>query len=149
MKQFLFALSLAATTCLMSTAHAEQAGETERHNIAGEWSFEADTGEGCTFTGSALLLGTSDPTIYECELTALQVCASERWQVRQSCTAMRQDNILEIQSTIEEFIEGYDNGGYLPDNFRLAISSPDLMEGYLMSWGFHIAEFRRSIGAIS
>lgn len=130
-------------------ASAEQAETDVQYNIAGEWGFEADTGEGCTFTGSALLLGTSDPTQYECELTALQICASESWQVRQSCTAVRDGNILEINSTIEEFIQGYDNGGYLPDNFRLAITNEDLMQGYLLSWGFHVAEFRRAIGAIS
>ncbi len=148
MKQCALALSLLLAPMLSNAAVAEQVTD-EAPNISGEWSFEADTGEGCSFTGSALLLGTSEPNIYECELTALQICGTEQWQVRQSCTAFREDGILEITSEIEEYIQGYDNGGYLPDNFRLVITSSDLMQGYLMSWGFHIAEFRRSIGAIS
>ena len=148
MKQLVMALSVCLAPMLSGAAFAEQASD-DVPNISGEWSFEADTGAGCSFTGSALLLGTSEPGVYECELTALQICGSEQWQVRQSCTAIRDDNILEISSEIEEYIQGYDNGGYLPDNFRLAITSADLMQGYLMSWGFHVAEFRRSIGAIS
>ena len=136
-------------TPMASAQGLQPAESSEEFNIAGEWSFEADTGEGCSFTGSAVLFGTPDENVFECELTALQICADETWQVRQSCTATRQGDILEISSEIEEFIQGYQNGGYLPDNFRLAIQSPDLMQGYLMSWGFHIAEFRRAIGAIS
>lgn len=117
-------------------------------DIAGEWSFVAQTDDDCSFTGVALLTKTDNPNKFGCELTALQVCTVETWQVRQSCAANRLGDQLIITSQIEEFIQGEETGAYMRDNFSLKIKSADLMRGVLLSWGSHIAEFRRSEGVI-
>lgn len=118
-------------------------------NITGEWSFIANTGPECSFSGSALLSATEKPSRYACELTAVQICPTSKWQVRQTCAATRIGDEVIIASKIEEYIEGEPDKGYKPDNFKLTIKSPDLMKGVLVSWGFHNAEFRRVEGAVS
>lgn len=141
------ALSLgftAATQAEQSTPDAIKSA-----NIAGEWSFVANTGPECTFSGTALLLETDEPGRYGCELTAVQVCVVDTWQVRQSCAASRVGDEVVIVSRIEEYIQGTDSGSYRPDNFKLTIKSADLMKGVLISWGYHLAEFRRSEGSTS
>lgn len=118
-------------------------------NISGEWGFQANTGPECTFSGNALLSESETPNRYACELTAVQICPTSTWQVRQSCAATRIGNEVIIASRIEEYIQGEPDNGYKPDNFKLTIKSPDLMKGVLVSWGFHNAEFRRLEGAVS
>lgn len=117
-------------------------------DVSGEWSFVAQTDDDCSFTGVALLTRTENPNKFDCELTALQVCTVETWQVRQSCTANRLGDQLIITSQIEEFIQGAETGAYMRDNFSLKIKSADLMRGVLLSWGSHVAVFRRSEGVI-
>ena len=140
--------SLLLATLVQAQAD-EATPERPATEIAGNWSFVANTGPDCTFSGNALLIATEDPNRYGCELTALQVCSIETWQVRQSCTASRQGEQLVITSKIEEFVQGTPNQGYRADNFKLTIKSASLMTGVLVSWGFHLAEFRRSEGSIS
>lgn len=121
-------------------------------NIAGDWGFVANTGPECTFSGSALLIETEDPTKYDCELTAVQICATEHWQVRQSCSVSRMSGgQVVIVSRIEEFVLGAPEvqHQYRPDNFSLHIKNANLMTGVLVSWGWHTAEFRRQEGSIS
>lgn len=118
-------------------------------DISGDWTFVANVDPVCSFSGSALLTRTEGPTQFGCELTAIQVCPSGTWQVRQSCSANTVGDELVITSQIEEFIQGEQTGGYRPDNFKLKIKSADHMRGVLISWGAHIAEFRRSDGAMS
>lgn len=118
-------------------------------NIAGEWTFVANTGPECTFSGSALLTPTDEPGRFDCELTAIQVCSVETWQVRQTCLAYRSGDEVVIASEIVEFVEGGPSQAYRPDNFKLTIKSADRMKGVLISWGYHTAEFLRTEGSIS
>lgn len=145
------------TACLVAASLSSQAlgdenGDEDispaKADISGQWAFEANTNDECSFTGLALLMPTENPNRFECELTALQVCNVETWQVRQSCTAVRLGDQLIIDSEIEEFIQGEDSGAYMPDDFTLKIKSGDHMRGVLRSWGQHIAEFRRAEGVI-
>ncbi|MAK60673.1 MAG: hypothetical protein CMK09_06815 [Ponticaulis sp.] len=148
-RYWLSAILLTAATT--GHAFADESSEDvspAQADISGEWAFEANTNDECSFTGLALLTRTDDPDRFECELTALQVCNVETWQVRQSCSAVRLGDQLIIDSTIEEFIQGRDIGAYMPDDFTLKIKSGDHMRGVLRSWGQHIAEFRRAEGVI-
>ena len=128
---------------------SEPAPAEDEIDIAGDWSFVANTGSDCTFSGNALLIPTEDKSRFSCELTAVQVCTTETWQVRQTCTASRVNNQVVIISKIEEFIQGESEFGYRPDNFKLTIKSADFMYGVLASWGLHTAEFHRADGTIS
>lgn len=150
-KSILFALA-AGVSAAFSVPALSQAEDDSRYvaaNIAGEWSFIANTGPECQFTGNALLTATEDPRQYACELTAYQVCSTETWQVRQSCTAFRDGDEVVINSRIEEFIQGEAGPSYRRDNFKLTIISSDKMIGSLVSWGYHSAVFMRSEGTIS
>ncbi len=153
MKRMITALASVLALTGLSAPGLAEVSKTETDpadvNIAGEWSFVANTGVDCTFSGNALLIETEDPTRFDCELTAVQVCSTSTWQVRQSCAASQVNDSVVIVSEIEEFIQGEPNQGYRPDNFRLTIRSSDLMKGALISWGFHLAEFRRMEGTIS
>tara|TARA_B100001179_G_scaffold230792_1_gene219186 strand:+ start:1357 stop:1812 length:456 start_codon:yes stop_codon:yes gene_type:complete len=137
-------LATAFALALPVNAEQKMPSAPEAADISGEWGFTANTNDDCSFTGTALLTRTSDPNRFGCELTALQMCTSETWQVRQSCSAVRLDDQLIINSEIEEFLQGEPNQGYLPDNFSLKIKSSDFMKGVLLSWGRHSAEFRRT-----
>lgn len=141
-------LGLALTAGLPTLADDADASPGETADISGEWSFVAKTEDDCSFTGVALLTKTDSPNRFGCELTALQVCTVETWQVRQSCSANRLGDQLIITSKIEEFLQGEETGAYMRDNFSLKIKSADLMRGVLLSWGSHVAEFRRSEGII-
>ena len=148
MKQLIAALAgLAGTAFVPALAIADEAASLP--DISGDWTFVANVDPVCTFSGTALLTKTDDPTRYGCELTAIQVCDAETWQVRQSCQATTIGDELVISSQIEEFVQGEQTGAYRPDNFKLKIKSADHMRGVLISWGAHIAEFRRSDGAMS
>ncbi|MFC6197269.1 hypothetical protein [Ponticaulis profundi] len=153
MRQSIRIASLLAAAQLIAAPALAQSSQASSPitdaEIAGEWTFIANTGPECTFSGNALLLQTDTPSRFSCELTATQVCMTDTWQVRQSCTATQVNDQLVITSQIEEFVQGEPNGGYKPDNFKLTIKSADLMKGVLVSWGFHMAEFRRSDGTIS
>ncbi|MAP94997.1 MAG: hypothetical protein CMK07_08615 [Ponticaulis sp.] len=152
LKTVLFGAALACSLFAAPAVAKEKSSEAEdvtTADLSGEWSFIANTGDDCSFTGLALLLPTDSPDQFSCELTALQVCTTETWQVRQSCSARRLGDQLVINSEIEEFVQGEATGAYLPDNFSLKIKSADFMKGVLLSWGSHIAEFRRTEGTIS
>lgn len=152
MKPNLFLASLLTSVMLGQPALAEKSGTSvaeSETDITGEWSFVAKTPDECSFTGVALLMPGDTKDQYACELTATQQCFAETWQVRQSCSATQVGDQLVITSTIEEFIQGSENQGYKPDNFSLKIKSSDHMRGVLLSWGTHIAEFRRADGTIS
>lgn len=146
---FAMASGFAAMGAAPANAQAEEETRYVSANIAGEWSFIANTGPECEFTGNALLTATEDPREYACELTAYQVCPTETWQVRQSCTAFRDGDEVVINSRIEEFIQGEPGPSYRRDNFKLTIVSSDKMIGSLVSWGYHSAVFLRSEGTIS
>lgn len=150
-----FTAALLLTAIVLSqgiSANAEKASTAASEEIAditGEWSFVAKTPDECSFTGVALLLPGETEDRFSCELTATQQCFGETWQVRQTCAATKVGDQLVITSTIEEFLQGEPDMGYKPDNFSLKIKSSDYMRGVLLSWGTHIAEFRRADGTIS
>jgi hypothetical protein len=119
-------------------------------DITGSWTFTANVGEACTFSGVAVLSPTEDKSRYGCELTAKQICGEAiRFTVRQSCRAVRTGDQLSIQSTIEEFIEGEPTPFYYPDNFALTIQSDNRMVGALVSASTYRAIFTRSLEGIS
>lgn len=149
MMRRLFSTMIIALVCGTPAFADDDKAGVSKPDIAGEWAFTARTGEDCSFSGTALLTPTENPSEYACELTARQACSFETWQVRQSCKAYRTDSQLVISSKIEEFLSGEPDGRYRPDNFNLQIKSADFMKGALVSWGVHIAEFRRPDGAIS
>lgn len=117
--------------------------------IEGQWSFEAWTGDGCTFTGTATLVPPVEPDApYGCELTARQVCGVGEWVVRQTCTAKRKGNRVAIKSQIAEFV-GPQSETYLPDDFLLTIDTSKRMFGALHSYGVYKSVWTRNIGGIS
>lgn len=143
------ALGLIGALSMMSTPALSDESSIADIDIAGQWNFVANTGTDCTFTGTAFLTPTDTATEFGCQLTAIQLCSTETWEVRQSCDVVQDGDSVVVISTIDEFVQGIDNGGYRPDNFKLTIKSADLMTGVLVSWGLHLAEFRRSEGSIS
>ncbi len=132
-------------------AAGDEGGQSEPPgpSIAGQWMFTSWTDDACAFRGTAHLSATRTPQLYDCELTAHQVCPSVTWRVRQSCTARRVGDQLIINSRIEEFLEGEPTEAYWPDNFILSIHSDNRMTGSLLSHGSHASEFTRTEGGTS
>ncbi|MEO0785646.1 MAG: hypothetical protein AAFY10_08085 [Pseudomonadota bacterium] len=142
---------LACLTCPAVAEGPPIEDSAVRHSITGSWTFKSYTGDACDFGGVARLSNPTSDGVYDCELTARQVCpvVGVEWVVRQSCIANRTDDRLIIRSTIEEFIVGEPTPAYWPDNFVLKIRSGDLMTGSLVSHGSHASEFTRQIEGIS
>lgn len=120
-------------------------------NLAGQWTFNANIPEDCTFGGSAFLEKTGETT-YRGELTARQSCTllPEDYLVRQDCDASVLGNQLSVRCRIVEFINGFESDFYYPDNFTLTIESDARMYGALVSAGrANPAEWKRAEGGIS
>ncbi len=117
--------------------------------LAGHWTFRSWTYDTCSFDGVAMFRPTSEPGLFDCELTARQSCPDVQWTVRQSCKARQTGNRVTVTSKIEAFLEGPATDSYWPDNFILTLQSPERMSGSLVSHGVHPSEFTRSTGAIS
>ncbi|MEM5516854.1 hypothetical protein WNY37_07820 [Henriciella sp. AS95] len=144
------AATLAAILCLtVGPAHADDLDATP--NIAGLWTFEAEVHPICSFSGQARLMPGDTPDTYGCELTARQDCPSVDvlYTVEQSCTATVEDDVLSVQSTIVNFLEGEPSEAYLPDHFQLVIKDASTMDGILIGSGAYPAIWRRAEGAIS
>lgn len=122
-------------------------------DVLGNWSFQTSpyrSGQ-CMMSGTMRLTPHPDEGLYECELTAVEMCSMwGRSVVRQSCEARRFGNQVSIRSTIEEMLESKTEGLlYVPDNFTLTIQSHERMFGALVSAVTAPVEFRRANDGIS
>lgn len=143
-------IALLAVTCaLPAFGETNREIDAEYPSIAGHWSFQSETYDGCAFGGTAYFSPPTDTTEIACDLTARQNCVAYEWIVRQSCVAKRSENRLVVESKIEEFLAGEASPAYWPDNFVLTIESGDRMTGVLVSHGTHATEFVRTAEGIS
>ena len=125
--------------------------EAPTPNLSGLWTFEAELGPVCRFTGQARLTPAETPGEYGCELTARQDCPSVDvlYVVEQSCTFTVEDDIATVQSSILGFLQGQPTENYLPDNFKLVVEDRAHLKGVLIGSNTFPAEWRRAEGAIS
>ncbi|MBK8197094.1 MAG: hypothetical protein IPK75_01900 [Acidobacteria bacterium] len=127
--------------------------DTDKADVLGSWSFQTRPyREGtCVMTGTMTLAPHPDEGLYNCELTAVEMCSMwGRSVVRQSCEARRFGDQVSIRSNIEEFIETKNPEMlYVPDNFTLTVQSHERMFGALVSAVTAPVEFRRANDGIS
>jgi hypothetical protein len=148
----LAALVIALAAGLPAAANKGK-GSADKSDVLGNWSFQTRPyREGqCIMTGTMYLSPHPDEGLYNCELTAVEMCSMwGRSVVRQSCEARRFGDQVSIRSTIEEMIETKaPEMLYVPDNFTLTIQSPERMFGVLVSAVTAPVEFRRANDGIS
>ncbi|WP_018146644.1 hypothetical protein [Henriciella marina] len=127
-----------------------QDGDTPA-TLAGNWVFEADLHQACTFDGQARLTPTDTKNVFGCELTARQDCPSidVTYVVQQTCTATVNGDAMTIRSEIQTFLQGEPSAFYTPDSFQLRIQSASRMSGVLVGADFYPAVWQRADGAIS
>ena len=122
-------------------------------DVLGSWTFQTKPyREGaCLMTGTMNLSSHPEQGVYNCELTAVEVCSMwGRSVVLQSCQARRFGNQVSIRSEIEQMLEKKFEGlFYVPDNFSLTVQSSDLMYGALVSAATAPVQFRRAEEGIS
>lgn len=139
----LFGLSL-----LPASADTKDPGD-----VLGSWSFQTKPyrqGQ-CIMTGTMRLSSHPEEGLYNCELTAVEVCSMwGRSVVLQECKARRFGNQVSIRSEISQMLEQKVEGLiYVPDNFSLTIQDHTRMWGALISAATAPVEFRRSEEGIS
>lgn len=139
--------------CLIA-APAQATGEDpDKADVLGNWSFQTSpyrSGQ-CVMTGTMNLSPHPEEGRYNCEITAVEMCAMwGRSVVRQSCDVRRFGDQVSVRSTIEEMLETkFDDLVYVPDNFTLTVQSADRMFGALISAVTAPVEFRRANDGIS
>ncbi|MEQ8559093.1 MAG: hypothetical protein RIB03_12315 [Henriciella sp.] len=149
------ALAACLVACLAVMTPGAQAteGDKDPGDILGNWTFQTKPyREGqCVMTGTMRLTPDAESGVYDCELTAVEVCSMwGRSVVLQQCTARRFDNQLSIRSEIDQFLESKLEGlVYVPDNFALTIQSTKRMYGSLVSAATAPAIFIRAEEGIS
>lgn len=130
-----------------------QADTKDPTDVLGSWSFQTKPyREGqCIMTGTMRLTSHPEDGLYECELTAVEVCSMwGRSVVEQSCKARRFGNQVSVRSQITQMLEQKFEGLiYVPDNFSLTIQDHTRMWGALVSAATAPVEFRRSEDGIS
>lgn len=122
-------------------------------DVLGSWSFQTKPyrqGQ-CIMTGTMRLSSHPDDGLYNCELTAVEVCSMwGRSVVLQECKARRFGNQVSVRSEISQMLEQKVEGLiYVPDNFSLTIQDHTRMWGALISAATAPVEFRRSEEGIS
>ena len=151
MRSFLMTCLAAFMVMTKPTASANE--NRDPSDILGNWTFQTKPyREGqCMMTGTARLTPNPEEGVYDCELTAVEVCSLwGRSVVLQQCTARRFGNQVSIRSTIDQFLESKMEGlVYVPDNFALTIQSAERMYGSLVSAAVAPVEFIRSEEGIS
>lgn len=130
-----------------------QADTKDPTDVLGSWSFQTKPyrdGQ-CIMTGTMRLSSHPEDGVYECELTAVEVCSMwGRSVVEQSCKARRFGNQVSVRSQITQMLEQKFEGLiYVPDNFTLTIQDHTRMWGALVSAATAPVEFRRSEDGIS
>jgi hypothetical protein len=122
-------------------------------DVLGSWSFQTKPyREGqCIMTGTMRLSSHPEEGLYNCELTAVEVCSMwGRSVVLQECKARRFGNQVSVRSEISQMLEQKVEGLiYVPDNFSLTIQDHTRMWGALISAATAPVEFRRSEEGIS
>ena len=151
MRILLVSCFIALSALLLPGAHASE--DKDPGDILGNWTFQTKPyREGrCIMSGTARMTPDPEPGVYECELTAVEVCSLwGRSVVLQQCTARRFGNQVSIRSEIDQFLEMKMEGLlYVPDNFALTIQSSKRMYGSLVSAATAPVEFIRSEEGIS
>ncbi|MEC7289642.1 MAG: hypothetical protein VXW22_06070 [Pseudomonadota bacterium] len=122
-------------------------------DVLGSWSFQTKPyrqGQ-CLMTGTMRLTSHPEDGLYDCELTAVEVCSMwGRSVVEQKCEARRFGNQVSIRSQITQMLEAKLEGlVYVPDNFSLTVQDHSRMWGALLSAATAPVEFRRSEDGIS
>ncbi|MFN4226095.1 MAG: hypothetical protein ACK4HR_07230 [Hyphomonas sp.] len=148
----LAALVVALAAGLPASANKGKTG-ADKSDVLGNWSFQTKPyrqGQ-CVMTGTMSLTPHPEAGLYNCELTAVEMCSMwGRSVVRQSCEARRSGDQVSIRSTIEEMLESKAEGlVYVPDNFSLTVQSHERMFGALVSAVTAPVEFRRAADGIS
>ncbi len=149
------ALSACLTAlCLLPLAAGAQAGgKRDPGDILGNWTFQTKPYRDgrCIMSGTARLTPNPEEGVYDCELTAVEVCSMwGRSVVLQQCSARRFGNQVSIRSEIDQFLEAKKDGlVYVPDNFALTVQSAKRMYGSLVSAATAPVEFIRSEEGIS
>ena len=122
-------------------------------DVLGAWSFQTKPYRDgrCIMTGTMRLSSHPEEGLYECELTAVEVCSMwGRSVVLQECKARRFGNQVSVRSQITQLLEQKVEGLiYVPDNFSLTIQDHSRMWGALVSAATAPVEFRRSEDGIS
>ncbi|MCZ4298389.1 hypothetical protein [Henriciella marina] len=134
-------------------ATAQAAAESDPGDVLGNWTFQTKPyrdGQ-CIMSGTARLTPHPDEGVYNCELTAVEVCSMwGRSVVVQSCKARRFNEQVSIRSEIEQFVESKAEGlVYVPDNFALTVQDGRRMYGSLVSAATAPVEFIRAEEGIS
>jgi hypothetical protein len=156
MKKFrraVFAALVIAVAAAMPAEANKGKADKDKSDVLGTWSFQTKPyrqGQ-CVMTGTMSLTPHPDEGLYNCELTAVEMCTMwGRSVVRQSCEARRSGDQVSIRSTIEEMLETKaPDLIYVPDNFSLTVQSHDRMFGALVSAVTAPVEFRRANDGIS
>lgn len=149
-------LSLALLTLTLSSmapAFAQAEQDRDPGDVLGNWSFQTKpyrNGQ-CIMSGTARLMSNPENGVYDCELTAVEVCSMwGRSVVVQSCKARRFGNQVSIRSDIEQVVESKAEGlVYVPDNFALTVQDARRMYGSLVSAATAPVEFIRAEEGIS
>lgn len=122
-------------------------------DVLGSWSFQTKPYRGgqCIMTGTMRLSHNDEEGLYDCELTAVEVCSMwGKSVVLQQCSARRFGNQVSVRSQITQMLEQKIEGLiYVPDNFSLTIQDSSRMWGALVSAATAPVEFRRSEDGIS
>ena len=150
-------LVLAGILASPPTVAAEPAMNTSSElssDILGSWAFSTDDyAYGyCQMTGTMTVFPSRDrDDVFDCELTAVEVCGGARSVVAQTCEIRAEGDQYLVESEIEQFIERMPDviGEYLPDHFVLTDVSADEMIGQLLSASTAPVRFVRNEGNIS
>ncbi len=142
-----------AMLCTTPVSHADK----DPNDVLGSWTFQTKPYRDgtCGMTGTMRLTHNDEEGVYDCELTAVEVCSLwGRSVVVQSCEARRFGNQVSVRSKIEQMLESkFDTDApgysYVPDNFALTIQSAERMYGSLVSAVNAPVEFRRMPEAVS
>ena len=145
--------AIAALALCLSLGAPAAADTKDPTDVLGAWSFQTKpyrNGQ-CLMTGTMRLTSHPDEGLYNCELTAVEVCSMwGRSVVLQECEARRFGNQVSVRSQISQMLEHKAEGLiYVPDNFTLTIQDATRMWGALVSAATAPVEFRRSEDGIS
>lgn len=138
---------------LTLTLPAAASGKRDPGDVLGTWTFQTKpyrNGQ-CIMSGTMHLRDHPAEGLYDCELTAVEVCTMwGRSIVEQSCEARRFGNQVSVRSRISQILEKKTQSLlYVPDNFSLTVQDENRMWGALISAATAPAEFRRSEEGIS
>lgn len=126
-----------------SQAQAPQRQPAKAH--LGEWAFKTDAyGGRCVLTGRMRITEAPNGAL-SCRFDAAETCPERVATAKQTCTVERTGNSVRITSKVVQT----NAQSYVPDNFEVELTSPDLMRGMMRSFHSAPVVFRRSVLAIS